>query len=335
MNNIRISVIIPAYNAEHTIDRAVGSLLIQDFDELEIIIVDDGSTDGTFAVCEELADSDIRIRLVRKENGGVSSARNAGLDVARGEYVMFLDADDVLHQGALGELYEKGLDLVVGGFEKVSGSSVTYSCRPSREGKFADEEGLCRFLDAVIARKHCYLLNSSCFKLYRRALLQEAGLRFDSGLDYGEDKIFVFSFLSHAEKVKTVDSVVYSYIIHEGSLSSDESSDRHIEGLFRLMETYAPVLESLVKRFPGSHRLTSLYHTDMIGRYVFRILTQFVKRSTPLLTEENLKTLYSYMARDRKLGVFSVRPAQIPNVLLYLIGKPELSMKFYRFISRR
>ena len=97
MSSTKISVIIPAYNAEHTIDRAVGSLLVQDIDEIEIIIVDDGSTDETFAVCEELAESDMRVRIVRKKNGGVSSARNAGLEVAHGEYVMFLDADDVLH----------------------------------------------------------------------------------------------------------------------------------------------------------------------------------------------------------------------------------------------
>lgn len=335
MRNMKISVIIPAYNAEHTIYRAVGSLLVQDFDEMEIIIVDDGSTDGTFAVCEELAESDMRIRIVRKENGGVSSARNAGLEMARGEYVMFLDADDVLHQDALAKMYSRGLDFVVGGFEKVSGSRVTYSCCPSKAGEFSGEAGVCRFFDTVIARKHCYLLNSSCFKLYRRTLLQETGLRFDAGLDYGEDKIFVFSFLCHAEKVKTVDSVIYSYIIREGSLSSDESSDRHIEGLFRLMDAYMPVLDRLRGRFPGSSRLSSLYHTDMIGRYVFRILTQFIKRKTPLLTEENLGRLYSYMDRDSKLGVFNVRIAQIPNVLMYRIGKPGLSLKFYRFISRR
>lgn len=335
MSSTKISVIIPAYNAEHTIDRAVGSLLVQDIDEIEIIIVDDGSTDETFAVCEELAESDMRVRIVRKKNGGVSSARNAGLEVAHGEYVMFLDADDVLQPNALGKMYAKGLDLVAGGFEKVVGSSVTYTCVPSASGEFSGDSALCSFFDAVIARKHCYLLNSSCFKLYRRSLLQELGLRFDENLDYGEDKIFVMTFLCHVQRVKIVRSVVYSYIIREGSLSSDESSDRHLERLLKLMEAYTPVLACLEGRFGRSKRLSSLYHTDMVGRYVFRFLTQFIKRGSSLLSKETLELLYGYMSKDDRLGIFSVRPAQIPNLLLFRIGNTELSEKFYRRISRR
>ena len=335
MSSTKISVIIPAYNAEHTIDRAVGSLLVQDIDEIEIIIVDDGSTDETFAVCEELAESDMRVRIVRKKNGGVSSARNAGLEVAHGEYVMFLDADDVLQPNALGKMYAKGLDLVAGGFEKVVGSSVTYTCVPSASGEFSGDSALCTFFDAVIARKHCYLLNSSCFKLYRRSLLQELGLRFDENLDYGEDKIFVMTFLCHVQRVKIVRSVVYSYIIREGSLSSDESSDRHLERLLKLMEAYTPVLACLEGRFGRSKRLSSLYHTDMVGRYVFRFLTQFIKRGSSLLSKETLELLYGYMSKDDRLGIFSVRPAQIPNLLLFRIGNTELSEKFYRRISRR
>ena len=78
MKNIKISIIIPAFNAADTIARAVGSLLVQDFESIEIILVDDGSTDETYAICEELSASDMRITVIRKENGGVSSARNAG-----------------------------------------------------------------------------------------------------------------------------------------------------------------------------------------------------------------------------------------------------------------
>lgn len=334
MKNIKISIIIPAFNAADTIARAVGSLLVQDFESIEIILVDDGSTDETYAICEELSASDMRITVIRKENGGVSSARNAGLDVARGEYVMFLDSDDVLHPDAIGKMYAPGFDFISGGFEKVVGSVLTYSCVPAATGEFIGDCAMGRFFDVMIAKKHCYLLNSSCFKLYRRTLLERLGLRFNAGLDYGEDKMFVMNFLCHVERARTVSSVVYSYIIREGSLSSDESSDRHLEGLIRLMKAYQPVLACLNERFL-SKRLASLYHTDMVGRYVFRILTQFVKRQSDLLTIDNLQLLYDYMAKDDRLGLFNVRFAQIPNVILYRIGNVGLSLKIYKLISRR
>lgn len=334
MKNIKISVIIPAYNAAYTIARAVGSLQIQDFDAIEIIIVDDGSTDDTYAISEELADSDMRITIIRKENGGVSSARNAGLGIARGEYVMFMDSDDVLHPDALGKMYAPGFDLISGGFEKIIGSTLTYSCVPSTAGEFIGDCAMGHFFDAMIAKKHCYLLNSSCFKLYRRTLVEELGLRFNTNLDYGEDKMFVMNFLCCVQKAKTVSAVVYSYIIREGSLSSDESSDKHLEGLIRLMEVYQPVLARLNERF-CSRRLSSLYHTDLVGRYVFRVLTQFVKRKSDILTNDNIQLLYDYMSKDDQLGLFNVRFAQIPNVILFHIGNVEFSQKIYKLISRR
>lgn len=335
MNEMKISVIIPAYNAADTIEGTVASLRAQNFDGMEIIIVDDGSMDTTAAVCRSLASSTEGIRLLTKENGGVSSARNAGLDVACGEYVMFVDADDILRPGALSCMYVPGMDLIAGGFEKVCGNQVTYSCIPSDEGEYDGAAAICTFLDAMISRRDCYLLNSSCFKLYRRTLLEESGLRFDESLHYGEDKMFVMNFLCHVEKVKAVKSVIYTYVTRGGSLSSDESSDRHLERLFALMEAYHPVLERLCGRFGQSVRLSELYHTDMIGRYVFRILTQFIKRRSSLLTRENIETLYRYMSQDRKLGLFNVRIAQIPNILLYMIGRPSFSEKVYRLISRR
>ena len=89
-----ISVIVPVYNSITTLERCVRSLCAQTFEDLEIILVDDGSTDGSGALCSALSREDARIRVIRKENGGVSSARNAGIEAAKGEYLMFSDSDD-------------------------------------------------------------------------------------------------------------------------------------------------------------------------------------------------------------------------------------------------
>lgn len=331
---IDISVIIPVYNAGATIVRAVHSILVQEYDPVEVIIVDDGSTDDSPSLCDDLASQDERIRVIHKENGGVSSARNAGLDASSGEYVMFLDADDAVRFGALSSMYRRGWDMIVGGFAKVSGQSVKESYTPSDEDEFRNSNEISRFLDVVIAKRHSYLLNSACFKLFRLSLVREHGLRFDEALRYGEDKMFVFSYLIHAEKIRTVPEVVYDYILQPGSLSADMASDSHLDQIFRLLERYRPVLAALGERYAASERVRELYHTDFIGRYVCRILTVFARRESELMTDENISLLYSYMAEDLRLGLFSIRPGQIVNVLLYKIGKPSFTMSVYRLTSR-
>lgn len=329
-----ISVIIPVYNARDYVEESVHSVLRQKCCNVEIILVDDGSTDDSASVCEAVASNDGRVKIIRKANGGVSSARNLGLKYASGKYVMFLDADDLLRDNALSLMYEDGWDMILGGFSKISGHTLVESHMPSSSTGYSGVESINGFLDSVIDRKNSYLLNSSCFKLFRRELIERYGLSFDEGLRYGEDKMFVFSFLCHALRIKTIDKVVYDYMIHPDSLSSDLVSDAHLNDVFLLMERYVPLLASLGERYPFSVRLASLYHVDLIGRYVFRILTAFALEGSSLMNEKNISILYSYMERDSKLGLFSVRPGQVVNYMLYRIGKPGFTVSFYRFTSR-
>ena len=330
---VNISVIIPVYNAAGTIVRAVDSVMLQEYEPLEVILVDDGSTDGSGAICDDLAERDERIKVIHKPNGGVSSARNLGLEHASGEYVMFLDADDAIRYGALASMYRRGSDMILAGFAKVDGQTIVESYCPAGEMHYRDNNEVAAFIDKTVTKKHSYLLNSACFKLFSAELIRKHGLKFDEQLRYGEDKMFVFSFLCHVGTVWTIPEMIYDYILQEGSLSCDLVSDRHITQLFLLLERYKPLLDVLRSRFPYSQRVSELYHVDFIGRYVCRILTVFARRKSELMTEENMRLLYSYMADDNDLGVFSVRPAQALNILLYKIGNPSFTMAFYRFTS--
>lgn len=331
---VNISVIIPVYNAAATILRAADSVLMQDYDAVEIILVDDGSTDESGALCDELALHDERVRVIHKENGGVSSARNAGIEAASGEYVMFLDADDAVRPDTLSMMYRRGWDMILGGFSKIENMSVKESYQPSSECEYIGVGELSIFLDRTIGRRQSYLLNSACFKLFSLPLIRCHSLKFDESLKYGEDKMFVFSFLSHADKVRTVPEIIYDYILHPGSLSDDVVSDGHISQLFLLLESYIPLLARLKERFPSSQKLEELYHSDVIGRYVCRILTVFARKKSALMTKDNILRLYSYMSEDARLGIFSVRPGQIVNILLFKIGSPSFTMSFYRLSSR-
>ena len=330
---MNISVVIPVYNAAATVRNSVKSLLSQDYEGLEVILVNDGSTDDSGRVCDDLAAEYEEVKVIHKPNGGVSSARNAGLDAASGEYVMFLDSDDVLRQGALRLMEPSGADMVMGGFEKVVDGRAAEVHLPRAKAEYEGRDGIIRFLDDNIGEKDCYMLNSSCFKLYRRELLVRHGHRFDESLSYGEDKIFVFGFLRHVESVVTVPEVVYEYLIQKESLSSDVSSDYHLSQILLLLKSYVPILAELCVRYGSSVRLSMLYHVDVVSRYVFRILSCFLMRPSALMTAGTMDELYAYMKADDRLNLRSVRPAQMLNVILFKSGNVRFSMKFYRFTS--
>ena len=326
---VDISVVIPVYNAGKTVVATVKSILEQKGCSFEVILVDDGSTDSSGAVCDSLAASDDRIHVLHQVNKGVSAARNAGMAVASGTYVMFSDSDDILKEGALKALHHEGYDFIVGGFEKVFRDGKTEVYRPGMTYSF-DGGGL---FDALVNDKECYLLNSPCFKLFRRSVIEDGCVRFVEGLSYAEDKIFVQTFLCHAVRCKTVDEVVYSYMIQDTSLSSDLVSDRHIEQILILLKEYNALIPRLSERYPKSAMVASLYHNDLISRYVCRVLTVFALRKSAFMNTKVLNRLYEYMDGDRLLGLFSVRPGQILNVALYKIGSARLSSAVYSFTS--
>ena len=330
---MRLSIVIPAYNAAELIPSTVNSILGQSFTDYEIIIVDDGSTDDTLRVCQELAGRSGNIRVISKENGGVSSARNAGIEAAKGEYLMFVDADDLLVDGALKTICHDDYDFILAGFEKVVSDVVTESHVPAAERSYVMREEICDFFDDILPENNTYILNSACFKLFRRSVLLENGIRFIDGLSFAEDKMFVLSFLLHAEKIKTVPSVAYRYMIRRHSLSSDMYSDRHVDNILLLLNSYYPVLRGLEARFSGSRRIMDLYHSDLVGRYVCRVLDILATRCSRHLTRDNISTLYRYMDEDRNFGVLNLRVGQIPNMLLYAVGNPGLTIKTYRLTS--
>lgn len=330
---MKISVIIPVYNAASTIEAAVQSVLVQKHQDLEVVLVNDGSSDGSAGVCDHLAESYDNVCVIHKPNGGVSSARNAGIDAASGDFIMFLDADDLLKPDALERMSAYDADLVLAGFEKTVNGTVTESVKPASDESYSGNAGICDFFDQVIGDKDCFLLNSSCFKLYRSSLIRKHGLRFDCGLRYGEDKVFVFGYLRYVTSAVTVSHVVYDYVIQADSLSSDVTSDSHVSQILRLLERYTVLLDELGKSFGESKKLRSLYHVDVVSRYVCRILTCFMLGKSSHMTYDTLSLLYGYMSRDPELSVFSVRLGQILNILLYKSGNVAFSMKVYSIIS--
>lgn len=214
-----ISVIVPVYNRKETLERCVQSLLKQTFPDLEIILVDDGSTDGSGTVCNALSREDLRIRVIHKENGGVSSARNAGIEAAKGEYLMFTDSDDYAEP----EMAEKLLEGIKGNDNDIAicGFHHHYQGRdivriPNVPGQSGEENFLSLYGQGF--------MNMPWNKLYRREL---AG-RFDESLSLGEDLLFNLDYLRRTDGIAVVKEALCHYMQDDtgASLSSQKRADR-------------------------------------------------------------------------------------------------------------
>lgn len=332
MDKNRLSIIIPVYNAEEYLDRCLESIADQGFASYEVILVDDGSTDSSPLICDRYSATDPRFRTIHKENGGVSSARNAGINLAKGEYLMFVDSDDALLPDSLERMLEDvhEEDVVIGGYTAFIGGVPGREVLPLKTRSYKGAEMSMFFEDNI--KKNCEMLDAPWSKMFRRKTVGD--LRFCEDLSYAEDKLFVFTFFSKCRSAHTCSVPVYAYHIRPGSLGSDIVSDRHLMQLRRFIPSYVEVLRNLTSIYPNSEKLGALYHKDVVGRYCCRILNIFIRRRTALLNQDYLEWVYSVMNADSSLGVFSVRPGQAFNIFLCKMANPALSIRIYRIISR-
>lgn len=210
-----ISVIVSVYNTGEYLPPCLRSLTGQSYRNLEIILVDDGSTDGSGAVCDEVAARDSRVKVIHQKNAGVSAARNTGLDAVRGAYVFFQDSDDILPETALERLMEnrKRKTLICGSIRQLRGEAL------SEEGLFLPDRELsaAEMLRLLFHEEEMGYQGFMWNKLFDLALIRELGIRFDPAVCYNEDRLFVTAYLLGCAQVRMIPDVVYLYRIHAAS----------------------------------------------------------------------------------------------------------------------
>lgn len=213
-----VSVIVPAYNAEKCIERCVESILRQDYTDLELIVVDDGSKDSTPEILDRLADADPRMKVIHQKNAGVSATRNNAIDVAQGKYIQFLDADDWLTSDSTKLLVrtaeEKEADLVIADFYRVVGENL------SRKGNILTDKVLSReeYAEYMMESPADYYYGVLWNKLYRRDLIEKYHIRMDEKVNFCEDFIFNLEYVLHCERICALQVPVYYYVKTDGSL---------------------------------------------------------------------------------------------------------------------
>ena len=237
-----VSVIIPVYNGERHIEACVRSVLAQTNRELEILIVDDGSVDATFSLCKSLAQMDPRIRLFHQKNAGVSAARNAALAEAKGEYILFVDADDLLMPGAVQTL----LDGAQTGADFVMGQHALF--RGKRSTVWGSSPCTLAFPLTKKAEDIQMLASLVCGQLYRNSILRERDIRFPEDLPYGEDTVFNLRFFQTAKRGLVLETVVYRR--RKGGMASAlryyPNRGKIAMALMRAYEAYLPEREILM-----------------------------------------------------------------------------------------
>ena len=219
-----ISIIVPVYNSANCLKSCIDSVLAQTYTEWELILVDDGSTDGSANICDDYANRDSRILSWHLANGGVGHARNFGLSQAHGDWITFCDSDDEMPPRALaayGSCFIPGVDLIRGGFERVKNGNTTLVSTPKCVvGRKEDIISKCSS-----TRYEAYLWNS-CF---RKEIIGD--IRFNEKISWCEDHLFTFSAIKNAKSVMFIPEVVYRYYapeVTDGSSFGKNLSSRYI-----------------------------------------------------------------------------------------------------------
>ncbi|MBO5359169.1 MAG: glycosyltransferase family 2 protein [Clostridia bacterium] len=206
----KISVIVPVYNVEKYLKKCINSILKQSFIDFELILVDDGSPDKSGEICDNYAAKDNRIKVIHKQNGGVSAARNDGIRAASGEYIMFVDSDDYIDSQMLESLLEKNIcnaDMVI--------SSIKMVCKEKsydfvmQEREYSPKE-LIEDYCLENFPKICFC--GPCCKLYKKSVLDANAIKFNEKMSLGEDTYFNLQYISVIKNIITTDEIHYFYM---------------------------------------------------------------------------------------------------------------------------
>lgn len=230
----KISIIIPIYNAQANLHRCIDSVLKQDFEDFELILMDDGSKDSSGSICDEYAEKDSRVRVIHKENSGVSDTRNQAISLAKGEYLQFLDSDDWITPDATGLLVrtatEHDCDMVISDFYRVVGERLSHKGDIQEDGLLTREEFAVYMMEKPADFYYGVLWN----KLYRKDIIEKYGLCMDKDISWCEDFIFNMEYIRHVRNVYALRVPIYYYVKTPGSLVSQGTS---ISKIIRMKST--------------------------------------------------------------------------------------------------
>lgn len=271
-----ISIIVPVYNASKTLNRCIESVLSQTFTEFEVLLINDGSTDDSGQICEKFSKHDSRVRVFHIANSGVSSARNYGLDLAKGDWITFVDSDDWLDEAYLEKLYIDNLsavDLVISYGRNVCNYSVV------QEILYQDQCISVNEVPSLFLKYDLAWQTSPWAKLYSKDII--ADLRFIEGMHIGEDLVFLYSYIMKCDTIYVVGTSYYNYDVSNvntltrriGNFAEESYAYRNVLSIldkvidrFKISDKMVLKKMAWIKSYYTHRVLNSLYHTKTMSR---------------------------------------------------------------------
>ena len=323
MEAYKISMIIPVYNAEQYLKKCVDSVRAQTYGNLEIMLVDDGSTDSSGELCDTYAEKDERIRVVHKENGGLVSAWKAGVKECSGEYVSFLDSDDWINPEMLSEMsaYLTGNDreMVISDYIiERDGGSQEYVWQKLAPGEYGRKEIEEKIFPCLLGQEERYITISRCMKLISKRLISENGNYTDPAIIVGEDTTIMLPVLLDCQRIVAMDHKAYYHYLYVKESMVHKYNEKLTENIRKLIQTTDRILKD---KFTGDKLEEQKKHLDQESILWYFLVLKNEARGNPSGYRRNiLKLCRSEEIRDlvKRTEITVNQPA---NKLLYLVMK--------------
>ncbi|MBQ3396032.1 MAG: glycosyltransferase family 2 protein, partial [Synergistaceae bacterium] len=303
LNYVLISIIIPAHNTSQYIHRAIESSQRQTHSNIEIIIIDDGSTDDTLKISQSYAEKDSRIRIIHQDNAGVSSARNHGIKEANGKYIMFLDSDDWLEDFAvefLLDMQTKNPDRLV----TAEFIMTEYDAQIKKDAKRDEEIMILDSVEEAVSLWWKARLQYIHAKLFRADIMRQNSIMFREGINYGEDAVFVFDYLHET------DGVIYSSVSVMNVLKRSDSATRKPYEQRKLFHDYPQLMIDHPDNTENVKQKLREYHTEM-----------FMNELKNALVSRTDAKIITYLREKTKmyLNEYMNRKSIIRRAMIYII----------------
>ncbi|WP_214760008.1 glycosyltransferase family A protein [Exiguobacterium sp. s146] len=319
-----VSIIVPVYNSENFLFENISSILNQTYYNIEVLLINDGSSDRSLSICKELAQKDQRIFVINQENKGVSAARNKGLEIAQGHYILFVDSDDILEKNMIMGLlrgFENNIDLVICGYnvqhlskeKKVKNEKIIF------ERKIVSVEDISRNYWEYFRKG---AINPLWNKLFKSSIIKNEGLKFPENIKMGEDGYFVVNYLKSCQNIMFTNDIYYNYMVYPY-----QSSQKIFPDYYEMMRINFGMIESFLNQYNGlDNEQNFKYHQNELFKVLKHSIVS-IEKSKQIDKKHNIKYILNENEVTRKISYQNISSKRNKLFLFFFKRKNTLIIR--------